>query len=64
MRASSEAEPRSRGRPAPERDGTSPEGATSPRARRRFANAAPCPSSEVGFRSRVARLTVWWVVGP
>jgi hypothetical protein len=32
MRSSSEAEPRSRGYPAPERGGTSPEGANGPRA--------------------------------
>jgi hypothetical protein len=79
MRSSSEAEPRSRGPPAPERGGaslggggggpahgrgrTSPEGATSPRARRRFASAVSCPSSEAEFRPRVAGPTVWWAVG-
>jgi hypothetical protein len=64
MRASSEAEPRSRGRLAPERGGTSPEGATSPRARWRFAIAAPCPLSEAEFLPRMARPTVWWAMGP
>jgi hypothetical protein len=63
MRSSREAETRSRGRPALERGGTPPEGVTSPRARRRFASAAPRPSSEVEFRPRVARPTVWWAVG-
>jgi hypothetical protein len=60
----SEAESRSRGRPAPERGGTLPEGATSPRARWSFTSAAPCPSSEAEFRPGVARPTVWWAVGP
>jgi hypothetical protein len=55
---------RSRGRPAPERGGTSPEGATSPRARRSFTNAAPYPSSEAEFCPRVVRPTAWWAVGP
>jgi hypothetical protein len=59
----SEVEPHSRGRLALERDGTSPEGATSPRARRRFASVVSCPSSEAEFRPRVARPTVWWAVG-
>jgi hypothetical protein len=63
VRSSSEAEPRSRGRPAPERGKTSPEGATSPQARRSFTNAAPCPTSEVEFRPRVVRPTAWWAVG-
>jgi hypothetical protein len=63
VRPPSEAGPRSRGRPAHERDGTSFEGATNPRARRRFASAASCPSSEAEFCPRVAGPTVWWAVG-
>jgi hypothetical protein len=55
--ASSEAETRPRGRSALERGGTSPVGASSPRARRGFVSAALCPSSEAEFRSRAARLT-------
>jgi hypothetical protein len=39
----SEVEIRSRGRQALERGGDSPEGASSPRARRRFRGAAPGP---------------------
>jgi hypothetical protein len=46
MRSSSEAEPRSRGRPAPERGGTSLEGASSPRARRNLTRGGDQPSSE------------------
>jgi hypothetical protein len=60
----SEAESCSRGCPAPERGGTSPERATGPRARRSSTSAAPRPSSEAEFRLRVARPTVWWAVGP
>jgi hypothetical protein len=56
--------PRSRGCPAPEQGGTSPEGATSPRARWSFTSAVPCTSSEAEFRPTVARLTVWWAAGP
>jgi hypothetical protein len=60
---SSKAEPHPRGRLALERGGTSPEGATSPRARRRFASAVLCPSSVAEFRSRVVGPTVWWAAG-
>jgi hypothetical protein len=55
---SSEAGPHPRGRPALERGGTSPEGATSPRARRKSTGAVPRPSSEAEFCPRVAGLTV------
>jgi hypothetical protein len=55
---SSEAEPRSRGRPAPERSGTSPEGAIGLRARRGFTSAAPTPrakrSSARGWLGRLS----------
>jgi hypothetical protein len=67
VRASSKAEPHPRGRPALEWGGASPEGvssprarrnftrgASSPRARRSFVSAVMCPSSEAEFRSRVA----------
>jgi hypothetical protein len=70
MRSLSEAETHSRGRPALERGGTPLEGATSPRARRRFAGAAPRPSSEAEFRrgwlGRLSRgqLGATWAVGP
>jgi hypothetical protein len=64
VQPSSEAESSSRGRPAPERSGTSPEGATSPRARQSFISAAPCPSSEAEFHPRVVRPTAWRAVGP
>jgi hypothetical protein len=63
MRPSSEAEPHSSGCPALERGGTSPEGAPSPRARRKFASAVSYPSSEAEFRPRVAGPTVWWATG-
>jgi hypothetical protein len=53
-RASSEAEPHMRGRPALERGGTSPEGVSSPRARRSFVSAVSCPLSEAEFHPRVA----------
>jgi hypothetical protein len=46
VRASSEAESRSRGCLALERDGVSPEGASSPRARRSLARGGVQPSSE------------------
>jgi hypothetical protein len=46
MRSSSEVEPRSRGCPAPERGGTSLEGASSPRARRYLTRGGDQPSSE------------------
>jgi hypothetical protein len=59
VRPSSEAEPHPRGRPALKRGRTSPEGATGPRARRKFASAVSCPSSEAEFRPRVAGPTVW-----
>jgi hypothetical protein len=65
---SSEAGPYSRGRPALERGGASPDGgvqpsseaephpmgASSPRARRSFVSAVAYPSSEAEFRPRVA----------
>jgi hypothetical protein len=54
MRASSEAEPHPRGRPALERGGTLLEGASGPRARRSLVSAVLCPSSESEFRPRVA----------
>jgi hypothetical protein len=54
-RPPSDAEPHPRGRPALERGGTSPEGATGPRARRSCTGTAPYPSSGVEFRPRVAR---------
>jgi hypothetical protein len=44
--------PHLRGRPNLERGGTSPEGATGPRARRSFASAVLRPSSEAEFRPR------------
>jgi hypothetical protein len=43
VKSSSEAEPRSRGRPALDRDGTSLEGASSPRARRNPARGGAQP---------------------
>jgi hypothetical protein len=46
MRASSEAEPRLRGRPAPERGGTPLEEASSPRARWNLTREGDQPSSE------------------
>jgi hypothetical protein len=60
----SKAELHPRGRPAPERGETSPEGATGPRARRGCTGTASYPSSGAEFRPRVARPTIWWVVGP
>jgi hypothetical protein len=63
VRPSSEAEPHLRGRPTLERGGTSPEGAPSPRARRKLASAVSCPSSEAEFRPRVAGPTVCWAAG-
>jgi hypothetical protein len=54
----SEAESRSRGRPTLERDGTSLEGASSPRARWSCTGAAPYPSSGAEFRPRVPGLIV------
>jgi hypothetical protein len=64
VQPSSEAESRLRGHPAPERGGTSPEGATGPRVRRGYTSAAPFPSSKAELRPRVARPIVWWAVGP
>jgi hypothetical protein len=52
MRSSSEAGPHPRGRPALERDGTSPEGASGPRARRNLTQGGDRPSSEAGPRAR------------
>jgi hypothetical protein len=46
VRASSEAEPHPRGRPALERGRTSPEGATNPRARRNLTRGGDRPLSE------------------
>jgi hypothetical protein len=46
MWSSSEVEPRSSGRPTPEQGGTSPEGATSPQARRNLTRGGDQPSSE------------------
>jgi hypothetical protein len=63
VRPSNEAEPHTGGRPALEQGGTSPEGATSPRARRKFASGLTWPSNEAEFRPRVAGPTVWWAVG-
>jgi hypothetical protein len=63
MRSSSKAESHTRGCPAPERGETSPEGATGPRARRKFASAGLSSPSEAEFRPRVAGLTVWWAAG-
>jgi hypothetical protein len=54
VRASSEADTHSRGRPAPKRAGDLLEGASSPRVRRSSVIAGPCPSSEVESRPRVA----------
>jgi hypothetical protein len=51
-RASSEAESRPRVRIALERNGVSPEGASSPQARRSFSVTAPSPSSEAEFHPR------------
>jgi hypothetical protein len=52
MRSLSEAEPRSRGRLAPERGGTSPEGATGPRARQNLARGGDLPPSETETHPR------------
>jgi hypothetical protein len=52
VRSSSEAEPRSRGRSALDRDGTSLEGASSTRARRNLTQGDDQPSSEAESRSR------------
>jgi hypothetical protein len=49
-RLSSEAEPHPRGRPALKRGGTSPEGATSPRARWNLTRGGDRPSSEAETR--------------
>jgi hypothetical protein len=54
VRASSEAEPHPRGRPALKRGGTSPEGASDPRARRSLGGTVVYPLSEAGFRPRGA----------
>jgi hypothetical protein len=63
VRPSSEAEPHPGGRPALERRGTSPQGATGPRASRKFASAVMWHSSEAEFRPRVAGPTVRWAAG-
>jgi hypothetical protein len=52
VRSSSEAEPRSRGCSALSRDGTSLEGASSPRARRNPTRGGARPSSEAEPHSR------------
>jgi hypothetical protein len=52
VKPSSEAEPCSRGRPALDRDGTSLEGASSPRARRNPAQGGDQPPSEAGPHPR------------
>jgi hypothetical protein len=54
VRASSEAESHLRGRPALERGGVSPEGASNPRTRRSIVSTVLCPSSEAEFRPRGA----------
>jgi hypothetical protein len=54
MRASSEAESRPRGRPALERGGVLPEGASGPQARQSSGGTVLCPSSEEEFRPRGA----------
>jgi hypothetical protein len=50
MRPSSEAEPHLRGGPPLERGGTSPKGATGPRARRNLARGGVQPPSEAEVR--------------
>jgi hypothetical protein len=60
----SEAEFRSRGRPTLERDRTSLEGATDPRARRNCTGATSYPSSGAEFRPKVAGPVVCRAVGP
>jgi hypothetical protein len=57
---SSEAEIRPRGRQALERGGDSPEGASSPRARRRLRGAVPGPRARRKFTRGVPRPAVWW----
>jgi hypothetical protein len=52
VRASSESEFRSRGRPALERGGVSPEWASSPRARWSLTSTVSYPSSEMEFHPR------------
>jgi hypothetical protein len=52
MRPSSEAETRSRGRPALDRDGTSLEGGVQPSRRRNLTRGGDQPSSEAGFCQR------------
>jgi hypothetical protein len=49
VRSSSEVEPHSRGRSALDQDGTSLEGASSPRARRNPAQGGDQPSIEVEY---------------
>jgi hypothetical protein len=62
--SSSQTETRSRGRSTLDRDGTSLEGATDPRARRNLTQGGDRPSSEAEYRPRVTRPTVWWAAGP
>jgi hypothetical protein len=59
---SSEAETRLRGRPALEQGGDSPEGASDPRARRRFRGTAPGPRARRKFARGAPRLTTRWAV--
>jgi hypothetical protein len=59
---SSEAEIRPRGCQALERGVDSPEGASSPRARRRFHGAALGPRARRRFARGVPRLAIWWAV--
>jgi hypothetical protein len=54
VQLSSEAESRPRGRPSLEGGGVSPEGASSPRARRSFGGTASGPSSKVKICPRGA----------
>jgi hypothetical protein len=62
-RSSSEAGSHPRGRPTLERGGISLEGSSNPRAGRKSASGAPCPSSETEFYLRVAELSAWWAAG-
>jgi hypothetical protein len=57
---SSEAETHPRGRQALERGGNSPEGASSPRARRKLCGAAPGPRARWRYARGVPRLAARW----
>jgi hypothetical protein len=67
VRASSEAEPHLRGPPALERGGTSPEGASEPRARRNLTREGVRPSSETEPHPRgvqpSSEAESWWYGG-